>query len=96
MIFQRQKYYRNLLENILGNNLIPADPFGASEYFSYLALGCDAPYVFYNFGYVDEDTWEEAKTKGTMEDIPHNHSAIFAPKIQPTTTITVIPAHLRV
>ncbi|TGO84238.1 hypothetical protein BPOR_0530g00040 [Botrytis porri] len=73
-----------------------ADPFGASEYFSYLALGCDAPYVFYNFGYVDEDTWEEAKTKGTMEDIPHNHSAIFAPKIQPTTTITVIPAHLRV
>ncbi|TGO71315.1 hypothetical protein BELL_0593g00030 [Botrytis elliptica] len=64
-----------------GRNLIPADHFGASEDISYLALGCDAPYVFYNFGCVDEDTWEEAKFKGTMEDIPHNHSAFFAPKI---------------
>ncbi|TGO66898.1 hypothetical protein BOTNAR_0052g00350 [Botryotinia narcissicola] len=72
-----------------GKNLIPADPFGASEDFSYLALGCDAPYVFYNFGCVDEDIWEDAKTKGTMEDIPHNHSAFFAPKIQPTMTTAV-------
>lgn len=72
-----------------GENLIPADPFGASEDFSYLALGCDAPYIFYNFGCVDEDIWEEAKSKGKMGEIPHNHSAFFAPKIQSTMTTAV-------
>lgn len=70
-------------------NLIPADPFDASEDFSYLALGCDAPYVFCNFGCVDEDIWEEASTKGNMENIPHNRSALFAPKTQPTMTTAV-------
>ncbi|KAM3158388.1 hypothetical protein ABEW05_001050 [Botrytis cinerea] len=61
----------------------------ASEDFSYLALGCDAPYVFCNFGCVDEDIWEEASTKGNMENIPHNRSALFAPKTQPTMTTAV-------
>lgn len=72
-----------------GKNLIPADPFDASEDFSYLALGCDAPYVFYNFGCVDKDIGEEANTKGNMENIHHNHSALFEPKIHPTMTAAV-------
>ncbi|KAK4696928.1 hypothetical protein P7C71_g1074, partial [Lecanoromycetidae sp. Uapishka_2] len=67
-----------------GENAIDKDPFGASEDFSLLATSCGAPYVFYNWGCVDEKKWNEAEREGTTNEIPHNHSAFFAPVIQPT------------
>ncbi|KAI4121334.1 MAG: hypothetical protein LQ347_006888 [Umbilicaria vellea] len=67
-----------------GPRAIDSDPFGASEDFSYLATACGAPYVFYTFGCVDAEVWDEAERKGKLEGIPQNHSAFFAPVIQPT------------
>jgi len=67
-----------------GNNAHDKDPFGASEDFSILTTACGAPYVFYMIGCVDADRWDEAERKGETDQIPHNHSAFFAPVIQPT------------
>ena len=67
-----------------GDNVIESDPFGASEDFSYLASACGAPYVFYMFGGVEPATWDRAVREGTVNEIPHNHSAFFAPVIEPT------------
>lgn len=72
-----------------GDNLIPSDPFGASEDFSYLAAACGAPYVFYMFGCIEPAVWDKAKEAGEVEKLPHNHSAFFAPVIQPTMTTAV-------
>ena len=40
--------------------------------------------MFYMWGCVDEETWNKAEREGTANEIPHNHSAFFAPVIQPT------------
>ncbi|KAI9745239.1 MAG: hypothetical protein M1818_001517 [Claussenomyces sp. TS43310] len=65
---------------------------GGSEDFSTLATECPnkhggkgVPYSFWVFGGTDPTRWKEAERKGTLEkDIPNNHSAYFAPAIQPT------------
>lgn len=67
-----------------GDNIIDADPFGASEDVSILATACGAPLVHYVYGCVDSEEWEQAKRLGKIEELPHNHSAFFAPVIQPT------------
>lgn len=72
-----------------GDNAIESDPFGASEDFSILATSCGAPYVFYMYGCVDADRWDEAEKAGRVNEIPHNHSAFFAPVIQPTMRTAV-------
>lgn len=72
-----------------GDNAIDSDPFGASEDFSILATACGAPYVFYMYGCVDAEQWEGAEKAGKINEIPHNHSAFFAPVIQPTMRTAV-------
>ncbi|MCJ1312528.1 hypothetical protein MMC25_006202 [Agyrium rufum] len=72
------------LESYFGANCIDSDPFGASEDFSVLATSCGAPYVFYMYGCVDEEIWDKASSEGKLHEIPHNHSAFFAPVIKPT------------
>ena len=54
----------------LGANAIHKDPFGASEDFSLLATACGAPYVFYMWDCVDEETWNKAEREGTTNEIP--------------------------
>ncbi|KAK3168347.1 hypothetical protein OEA41_004794 [Lepraria neglecta] len=65
-------------------NAIDKDPFGASEDFSPLSTACWALYVFYMWGYVNKETWDEAEREGKIRSIPHNYSTFFAPVIQPT------------
>ncbi len=72
-----------------GLNAIESDPFGASEDFSILATSCGAPYVFHMYGCVDAERWDEAEKAGKVNEIPHNHSAFFAPVIQPTMRTAV-------
>lgn len=67
-----------------GSNLIPLDPFGASEDFSVLARSCGAPYVFYMYGMIEPSLWEEKEKAGKLHEIPSIHSSKFAPCIQPT------------
>ena len=75
---------KTAFEGYFGDRTIGSDPFGASEDFSYLASACGAPYVFYMYGCIDAKQWDEAEQAGMIGDIPHNHSAFFAPVIQPT------------
>ena len=57
----------------------------ASEDFSVLATSVSKPSIFWLFGGMDEEKYDKAEKEGRMyEDIPANHSAYFAPVIQPT------------
>jgi amidohydrolase len=67
-------------------------PLAGSEDFSTLATeapnkkgGKGVPYSFWVFGGTDPKKYKDAERKGRVEqDIPINHSAYFAPVIQPT------------
>ena len=57
----------------------------ASEDFSTLATSQGLPYSFWFIGGVEPELWDKAQRKeALMEEIPGNHSALFAPVIQPT------------
>ncbi|KFZ01021.1 hypothetical protein V501_10270 [Pseudogymnoascus sp. VKM F-4519 (FW-2642)] len=55
-----------------------------SEDFSDLATPHDIPYAFWFFGGTDEKKWDDAVKNDTVNLLPHNHSAKFAPVIEPT------------
>jgi amidohydrolase len=66
-------------------------PLGGSEDFSILATeapnkdgGKGVPYTYWNFGGTDPEKLKRAEEEGKLGDIPINHSAYFAPVIQPT------------
>jgi amidohydrolase len=61
-----------------------AQPLAASEDFSKLATAVGKPYAFWFWGGVDVATWEAHEAAGTLNDVPVNHSAFFAPAIHPT------------
>jgi amidohydrolase len=71
------------------DNLVESEPIAASEDFSLLATAVGAPYVMWTYGGVDEKTWEDAVAKGTVNELPSNHSPFFAPCIQPTLRTAV-------
>lgn len=71
-------------------------PLGGSEDFSTLATeapnkkgGKGVPYSYWCFGGIDQKKWDEAKKEGKLHSIPINHSAYFAPVIQPTLSTGV-------
>ncbi|KAI9716863.1 MAG: hypothetical protein M1828_007524 [Chrysothrix sp. TS-e1954] len=64
-------------------------PFAASEDFSELARAIDKPYLFWTFGGTDKEKYDEAARNGTLARLPHNHSPLFAPVIQPTMKTAV-------
>lgn len=56
-----------------------------SEDFSTLATCHGRPCSFWFIGGIDPDLWDEARSKDRLEEmVPGNHSALFAPVIQPT------------
>jgi hippurate hydrolase len=57
----------------------------ASEDFSDLPTALGAPYTYWGIGGIDPDTFRAADRAGRVaQDIPVNHSASFAPVVQPT------------
>ncbi|GIK02041.1 hypothetical protein Aspvir_006084 [Aspergillus viridinutans] len=42
------------------------------------------PYVYWNIGVTDPETWEKANREGKLWDLPPTHSATYAPVIEPT------------
>ena len=59
--------------------------FTGSEDVSWFAREAGVPLVFWFWGGIDAEAFERARTAGTIErDIPTNHSALFAPVLQPT------------
>ncbi|MFK0168548.1 amidohydrolase [Streptomyces sp. NPDC090306] len=65
----------------------------ASEDFSEIPDAFGTPFCYWGIGGTDPDRYAEAQRKGTVnQDIPVNHSAAFAPVVQPTldTGITAL------
>ena len=69
---------------------------GGSEDFSTLATeapnkngGKGVPYSYWTFGGTDPSKFKDAVEKNALESIPINHSAYFAPVIQPTMSTGV-------
>ena len=57
----------------------------ASEDFSDIPTALGVPYTYWGIGGIDPQTYEQARAAGTVsETIPVNHSAAFAPVLQPT------------
>ncbi|WP_094275954.1 amidohydrolase [Rhodococcus sp. OK302] len=57
----------------------------ASEDFSDIPTALGVPYTYWGFGGIDPDVYRRAELAGRVsEDVPVNHSAVFAPVIQPT------------
>ncbi|KAB5527992.1 putative amidohydrolase [Coniochaeta sp. 2T2.1] len=57
----------------------------ASEDMSDLATAVEKPYCYWFIGGIDAEKWDKAEKEGRIaEDIPVNHSSLFAPVIQPT------------
>jgi amidohydrolase len=83
--------------NHFGDNHDPESAsLGGSEDFSILATeapnkkgGKGVPYCYWSFGGTDPERYEEARKKERLEDVPINHSAYFAPVIQPTMSTGV-------
>lgn len=61
--------------------------WAASEDFSDLATEFDIPHTYWGIGGIDPEEFDRASKAGhAAQDIPANHSATFAPVIQPTLT----------
>lgn len=73
------------------DNFDPNTPLiNGSEDVSILATSIGRPYNFWFFGGVDPELYDRAERDGRLfEDIPANHSAYFAPVIQPTLRVGV-------
>jgi hippurate hydrolase len=57
----------------------------ASEDFSDIPTALGAPYTYWGIGGIDPQTFLAAEQAGRVsQDIPVNHSAFFAPVVQPT------------
>jgi metal-dependent amidase/aminoacylase/carboxypeptidase family protein len=57
----------------------------ASEDFGDIPTALGVPYTYWGFGGIDPDTYRKAEQAGRVsQDIPVNHSATFAPVLQPT------------
>ena len=66
----------------LHENLAQALP--GSEDFQNLAAATNKPSVFWGWSGSDPDIWAKHKKEGTLDQLPVNHSALFAPAIHPT------------
>ncbi|KAK9413263.1 putative metal-dependent amidase [Seiridium unicorne] len=55
-----------------------------SEDFSILATSQGRPCAFWHWGGIEEGLWDQRLKEGRIDDIPANHTARFAPAIQPT------------
>ncbi|KAE8151318.1 putative amidohydrolase [Aspergillus avenaceus] len=55
-----------------------------SEDFSILATCKGIPSCFWFLGGIDTQRWDQAVSENTIEEIAGNHSALFAPAVQPT------------
>jgi len=72
-------------EAFFGERAAPAGQQSASEDFSDIPVALGVPYTYWFVGGTDADTYDAAeKADRIARDVPVNHSARFAPAIQPT------------
>jgi amidohydrolase len=61
-----------------------AGPTSASEDFGSFGAEWQVPSVFWFVGGTDPDTYAKARAAGSINELPSNHSPLFAPVIHPT------------
>jgi hippurate hydrolase len=72
-------------EGFFGERAVPAGQQSASEDFSDIPTALGVPYTYWFVGGMDPDVYDAAEKSGRIaQDIPVNHSARFAPVVQPT------------
>ena len=64
-------------------------PLQGSEDFSVLGTSVSKPCNFWVYGGTDPELWDCMEKDGTLLELPINHSAYFAPVIQPTLRTAV-------
>jgi hippurate hydrolase len=68
-----------------GERAAPVGQQSASEDFSDIPTALGAPYTYWFIGGIDAAVYDAAEAAGRIaQDIPVNHSAAFAPVLQPT------------
>jgi amidohydrolase len=72
-------------EALFGERAAPVGQQSASEDFSDVPAALGVPYTYWFVGGIDAATYDAATKAGRVaQDVPVNHSAAFAPAIQPT------------
>jgi amidohydrolase len=66
------------------SRVLEAPLWTASEDFSLLASSINVPSVFWNFGGVDHEIWENHQRQKGANPLPSPHQANYAPVIEPT------------
>jgi hippurate hydrolase len=71
--------------DLFGDRAVSVGPSSASEDFSDIPSALGVPYTYWFVGGIDAETYAAAEQAGRIaQDIPVNHSARFAPVLQPT------------
>jgi amidohydrolase len=71
--------------DFFGEQAVPAGQQAASEDFSDIPTALGVPYTYWFIGGIDPEVYDAAEQAGRIaQDIPVNHSAGFAPVLQPT------------
>lgn len=64
-------------------------PLSGSEDFGILGSSVGRPTCFWMYGGTDPEVWDDLEREGRQGEVPGNHSAYFAPVVQPTLTVAV-------
>ncbi|KAJ2982112.1 hypothetical protein NQ176_g1595 [Zarea fungicola] len=73
---------KSSFSSYFGSDFMEMETGTASEDVSILATAAGAPVVMWFFGGSDPGQWHEAESKGKLQELPHNHSDMFAPVIE--------------
>jgi len=75
----------NGFSSFFGDLAVTLPAQSASEDFSDIPTALGIPYCYWGIGGIDPQLYHEAEAAGRIaQDIPVNHSALFAPVLQPT------------
>jgi amidohydrolase len=75
---------RKGFEGWFGERAYETQPAAASEDFSVFGREWGVPYAFWFIGGTDAETYARAKAAKKLNEIPSNHSPMFAPVLEPT------------
>jgi hippurate hydrolase len=67
-----------------GDRVVDIPPISASEDFGSFGSESHTPSVFWTVGGTDRETYDQAKKRGRLSELPTNHNPRFAPVIHPT------------
>lgn len=84
------KIVQAAFSDFFGTEFNPDMPFvNGSEDFAYLGTSINRPTSFWMIGGTDPKTFDEAEKEDKLDQVPVNHSAFFAPVMQPTIKVGV-------